>query len=206
MAEDVSQDGSVVVGHGTVAAGQEAFRWSAATGMVGLGDLTGGDTKSSGHAVSADGKVIVGYGSSNSGIEAFRWTDATGMVGLGDLLGLGYQSAAWGTSADGSVIVGYSFTGAEREPFLWTQSTGMLSLKDLLIEKGVPNVADWDLQVAVGISADGTTIVGHGYNPSGKLTGWIATVPEGDTLISAGLGATLIAAFYCLNRRRSGRS
>ena len=38
----VSADGSVVVGSGTSANGYEAFRWTQATGMVGLGDLSGG--------------------------------------------------------------------------------------------------------------------------------------------------------------------
>ena len=38
----VSADGSVVVGYSTSANGREAFRWTEAEGMVGLGDLPGG--------------------------------------------------------------------------------------------------------------------------------------------------------------------
>ena len=38
---DISADGSVVVGESLSANGLEAFRWSASTGMVGLGTLGG---------------------------------------------------------------------------------------------------------------------------------------------------------------------
>ena len=40
--QDASGDGSVVVGNTHNASGREAFRWTSAGGMVGLGDLPGG--------------------------------------------------------------------------------------------------------------------------------------------------------------------
>ena len=40
---DVSADGSVVVGVSDFGSGPEPFRWTEAEGMVGLGDLPGGD-------------------------------------------------------------------------------------------------------------------------------------------------------------------
>ena len=51
----VSADGSIVVGVGSSAAGNQAFRWTAAGGMVGLGDLPGGNFDSRANGVSADG-------------------------------------------------------------------------------------------------------------------------------------------------------
>jgi len=48
--------------------GGEAFRWTSATGMVGLGDLPGDKTSSTGESVSADGNVVVGWSWSTSGI------------------------------------------------------------------------------------------------------------------------------------------
>ncbi|MCH7603269.1 MAG: hypothetical protein IIB54_10920, partial [Planctomycetes bacterium] len=39
----VSADGSVVVGVSSSTSGQEAFRWTSGGGMVGLGDLAGGN-------------------------------------------------------------------------------------------------------------------------------------------------------------------
>jgi hypothetical protein len=54
----VGQSRSVASGNGT-----EAFRWTQATGLVGLGDLPGGALQSFAYAVSCDGAVIVGRGS-----------------------------------------------------------------------------------------------------------------------------------------------
>jgi probable HAF family extracellular repeat protein len=82
----VSSDGSVVVGVSNSASGkEEAFRWTSATGMVGLSDLPGGSFQSVARHVSSDGSVIVGYSESASGQTAFRWTSSGGMVSLGDL-------------------------------------------------------------------------------------------------------------------------
>jgi hypothetical protein len=36
----------------------------------------------------------------------------------------------------------------------------------------------WQRHGASGVSADGRTIVGWGFDPSGQLRGWIATVPD----------------------------
>ena len=53
--------------------------------MIALGELAGGEFRSSANAVSADGSVVVGYSNSAAGPEAFRWTQSDGMQGLGDL-------------------------------------------------------------------------------------------------------------------------
>ena len=55
----MSANGSVVVGISDSASGFEAFRWTKAGGMVGLGFLPG-DVESDAFGVSADGSVIVG--------------------------------------------------------------------------------------------------------------------------------------------------
>jgi len=121
FANGVSADGSVVVGTAVPGdfSGNEAFRWTQATGMVGLGIRA-----SEAYGVSADGSVVVG---SSTGLftEAFAWTQETGMVGLGFLEGV-FTSQALGISADGSVAVGTSGNEAVR----WTQ-TGIVGLGDL---------------------------------------------------------------------------
>jgi uncharacterized membrane protein len=94
-----------VVGTGyTAATPFEAFRWTQAGGMVGLG------TSSVANAVNADGTVLVGY---SVGIGAFRWTQAGGMESVQALLtAKGVSTTGWtleraqGVSADGQVIVG----------------------------------------------------------------------------------------------------
>ena len=87
MAFAVSADGSTVVGRGLSTPGFEAFRWTQAGGMVGLGDLPGGPFRSDAFGVSADGSVVVGRAFPSNREAAFRWTQAGGMVGLGDLPG-----------------------------------------------------------------------------------------------------------------------
>src|SRR6478736_4720106 len=60
---DVAADGRVVVGeahHGGL--GNEAFRWTPETGMVGLGDIPTGAFQSQALAVSDNGGIVVGAG------------------------------------------------------------------------------------------------------------------------------------------------
>ena len=66
---DVSGDGLTVVGH--AGPPQEAFRWTAETGMVGL-DVLPGYPYSDGTAVSVDGSVAVGMSHDSTMAEALR--------------------------------------------------------------------------------------------------------------------------------------
>jgi probable HAF family extracellular repeat protein len=50
----VSADGSVIVGTGASASGNQAFRWTGGGGMQGLGALPGGVFLSGAYGVSAD--------------------------------------------------------------------------------------------------------------------------------------------------------
>ncbi|MBN1507063.1 MAG: hypothetical protein JW955_09470 [Sedimentisphaerales bacterium] len=116
-ARAASYDGSTVVGYSGIPTTNkyEAFRWTAAEGMVGLGDFDGGDFWSMAEDVSADGSIIVGYGRTGSGDQAFIWDAANGMRSLQAVLtseyGLdltGWQlEFAHAISANGLTIVGY---------------------------------------------------------------------------------------------------
>src|ERR1017187_8396064 len=162
----VSGDGSVVVGTGGIQPYEggnlyQAFRWTAGSGMVGLG----GDNFSFASGVSGDGSVVVGTsGYSTSGYvgpigsQAFRWTAGSGMVVLGYLPG-GTYSAPNGISADGSVIVGSSSSAFGSQAFRWTAGSGMV---------GWAYVPGGTYSSANGISADGSVIVGSSYSPSGN--------------------------------------
>jgi len=107
---------TVVVGFSNDASGHgfKAFRWTAASGMVGLGFLPGGH-ESTASGVNADGTVVVGQANDASDQpQAFRWTRATRMQSVLTLLlaakvvtMTGWQlRSANGVSADGTVIVG----------------------------------------------------------------------------------------------------
>ena len=97
---NASADGSVIVGLGYPNISSAPFRWTQATGLVGLGHLPGQDIGVA-DDVSADGTVIVGQSASRG----FRWTAATGMVDLGDLPGGDTYTHAVAVSTDGLVAV-----------------------------------------------------------------------------------------------------
>ena len=117
QAEDMSADGSIIIGYGQTNEGSEAFSWTEAGGMVSLGDLEGGTLVTSGAlSCSSDASVIVGYGTDATGRKAVIWSDGLGIRSLQDVLvnehGLGNALDGWtlteatGVSADGIWIVG----------------------------------------------------------------------------------------------------
>ena len=88
----------------------EPFRWSAATGMVGLGHLPGNVAVGEARDVSADGSIVVGIDAAHS----FVWSEATGMRDLETFLFDFYALDLGGwdlgevraISADGRTLVG----------------------------------------------------------------------------------------------------
>jgi len=185
----LSADGTTVVGQNTA---DQAAIWTAQTGMISLGTL-GGD-RSWATGVSANGKVVVGIsrtaeqttgrGRNRTVIpardEAFRWTAETGMVSLGVPPG-GSWSRARGVSGDGNIVVGNFHNGSYIEPFVWTPETGMFRLGSLYDGQRT-QVTEFS-----PISADGTTVIGQGWNDavsSGYREGFVWTAADG--MISTG--------------------
>lgn len=157
----VSSDGSFVVGVDNFMSSSEAFIWSQADGLLGLGNLPGGGAvMSRALGVSADGSIVVGQASSSSGLQAFRWAKMVGMTGLGDLPGGIFESNATCISADGSVIVGIGNSISGEEAFRWTAMGGMAGLGDL--PGGVFQSR------AFGVSADGLVVVGSAIGALGQ--------------------------------------
>ena len=159
---DTSYDGSVV--GGTLSSSSdihasEAFRWTEAGGLVGLGFLPGHNRSRLGD-VSEDGSVVLGtsqllvLSDTNEVIdrtdpEVFLWTESEGMVGTGILS----QLVGTVLAANGSVIAG-SWTVSSNdfsEAFRWTEETGVVGLGWL---------ANGDTSRARDISDDGSLIVG----------------------------------------------
>jgi probable HAF family extracellular repeat protein len=143
IALGVSSDGSVAVGQAEGASGFEAFRWTSAGGMVGLGHLSGGSFGSA-SAVSGDGSVVVGYDRvAGVGQVAFIWDPVHGMRDLHQVLtDLGIDLTGWGLaeatgiSSDGRTIVGYGASpNGQREAwiaFLPEPGASLLVLTGLL--------------------------------------------------------------------------
>ncbi|MCG8403688.1 MAG: hypothetical protein MI923_00690 [Phycisphaerales bacterium] len=188
----VSADGQVIAGQvrlDNVGFSSEAFVWRESTGMVGLGDLPGGLFRSEALGISADGSVVVGSANGATGTEAVRWTEQGGISPLG------ISGSAQAVSADGSVIVG----GTGSAAFVWDAERGLRNLQIFMAtEFGLSELAGWNLNIAHGISADGTTIVGTGTNPAGQTEGWIAVIPEPAT------GLLLTLWMFLMLTRRHG--
>lgn len=164
IALGASADGSVLVGEMDSPGHSEAFRWTEATGAIGLGVLPG-DVDSVAFDTSADGSVVVGYSIQDqaSGWRAtgFRWTEAGGMVDLGPAPG-GAESLPRGVSADGSVIVGELRGATGSESFRWTADLGIVGLGAL------PRATQ---SIATDVSADGSVVVG---TSGGRAFRWSA--------------------------------
>lgn len=149
----VSADGLTVAGGNN----QQAFRWTAMTGLTTLAPLSGYAFGGAG-SVSADGSTpvgaSVGFGGSLAFAQATRWTSGGTALGLGFLPG-GNDSVATGVNANGSVIAGYSNSATSlpgaQEAFRWTTPAGMTGLGFL--------PGDTRSQAA-GVNADGSVVVG----------------------------------------------
>ncbi len=168
-ANGVSADGNTIVGDatdGSLVNASRAFRWTQADGMQSLGVLPG-TARSFGLAISADGNTLAGFTTDGTGSNqtAFRWTAQSGMVTLGRLPGWN-TSIPKGLSRDGMIIVGWAqLPSGDFTAFRWTASQGLHSIESWLRANGV-TVGQSFAQTAVGISADGSTIVGGTANGS----------------------------------------
>jgi probable HAF family extracellular repeat protein len=192
----VNADGSVIVGWSNDAAlsVSRAFRWTAATGMVSLGNLPGGD-ECVANGANADGSEVVGSdyvvdAQWNSTQTAWRWTAATGMVSLGQLPG-GQASEALAVSPDGQLIVGWAEQSGSSHAFVWDASHGMRELKAVLKQQGVSGLGGWTLDAATGMAGDlPWTIAGTGADSLGSCAGWVAHLDPGfgGSWISLGSG------------------
>jgi hypothetical protein len=112
------------------------------------------------------------------------------MVGLGFLPGSS-GSDARAVSADGSVVVGTS----GGEAFIWDAGHGMRSLKQVLTDDFGLDLSLWNLLEATGISADGRTIVGDGFQGfDSNQRAWIAIIPEPGTALLVIVGLLGLAA------------
>jgi probable HAF family extracellular repeat protein len=154
FATDVSADGSVVVGKGNIGVNSsEAFRWTASTGMIGLGNVPSPVSSFSvATGVSANGQSVSGVGSEIIQSKAAKWIAGSGMIDLGSPTPL--QSArAEAISGDGQVIVGAHDLGGVDAGYAlrWSQGQGYTLLSPL------PTGSKSN---AFDVTGDGSVIVG----------------------------------------------
>lgn len=156
----LSSDGSTAFGNSAGANGFEAFRWRASTGIEGLGDLPGGGFSSFALGSNADGSTIVGRGTPSVS-RGFRWSNGV----MNQIAGLQTITAtsdrAQSLSDNGNVLAGWSNSlGNGQRACRWVGSGLGEILPDL---PGGSVFSD-----ALGISGDGTTIVGWSYTAAGR--------------------------------------
>ncbi|MBN2268983.1 MAG: hypothetical protein JXN61_00115, partial [Sedimentisphaerales bacterium] len=145
-----------VVGTACTASGVQAFRWTAAEGIVGV-PIPAGLVKSWATDVSEDGNYVLGHGRKSDSppydYEGFRWHVSGG---LDRIAAPGLNIIAKGLSGDGAIAVGTSWgVDIDDEVFRWTAQGGITRLVGL--PAGGANRTNAD-----GISADGLVVVGDG--------------------------------------------
>lgn len=138
--------------------------------------LTPGQCAASAHGVSADGRIVVGsalQSGTASGSVAVSWVISGDQVSVQLLSTAAAEARA--VSADGRVVVGSEAPSGQLRAVRWVDGRAT-SISAALAAAGV-SVGGWQLTRALGVSADGETIVGAGLNPEGHPEGWIARLP-----------------------------
>ena len=134
------------------------------------------------HAINNNGTQVVGYcsGSAGNDTEGFIWTEQNGMVGLG----VPSNSASANRSlamdiSENNVVVGQYLNVAPifYKACIYTEETGQfVNLQEYLLNLGMDEISDWDLQRALCVSDDGNTIAGYGKDPQNNWTGWMINI------------------------------
>ena len=118
--------------------------------------------------VSGNGQWVYGIGRSGyAGGGAWRWSPATGVqpVGTNPTTDIGYVVAA---NFDGSrVLCFYGMMGSSGS-YMWTPKRGYVSLAQLASEASVTIPQGWTLNLPLGMSEDGLSIVGTAFGPNGS--------------------------------------
>jgi uncharacterized membrane protein len=172
----ISADGETIVTGRTGADGNtNPAMWQRSTGWVDLGHPAEGCVLDGGWgdawSVSGDGSVVVGLAWYCPGAEGFQWTKEGGIVGLGHPAGA--SSRATAISADASTIVGFyeDPTQGFRRPVRWISGSTDLFLGDEMAGE------------AIGVSSDGSQIVGQAANSRGVGTAFYYTPSGGLVLL-----------------------
>lgn len=140
---------------------EQAFVWSEAQGIRGLGFLVKGTKPYSGGDALNNVGEVVGCASTEYLGHAFLWSEAEGMRDLGTLQTGGNTSCALGINDAGEVVGSSGNTTVH--PFLWTRSAGMQDLNSL-----IPPNSGWVLGSANAINAAGQIVGEGGLNGHGR--------------------------------------
>lgn len=156
--QTMSADGSTVVGTTM----NRPFFWHRSNGFT---LIPAGNSVELRFGVSFDGQYIVG--SDPQSIWLFDRTTQT-LERLDSSGGGALQGKPRGVSGDGSIVVGGTSAGA----FIWDAKHGGRDLATVLSTEHNLDLTGWQLDQAIGISADGNVIAGNG-RLNGVSTSWV---------------------------------
>jgi probable HAF family extracellular repeat protein len=177
-ANAVSADGQVIIGWSDQASGfrqgaawaNGSWRWfESEYGAVGEA-----------LAVNSDGSIIVGYACGPFNQHAWTWTSEAGVQCVAGTLSNPVVTFMFAVNGDGSVIGGAEqpdISPGSRAAVLWF-SGEPVSLKQYLLDRGVSEVAAWDLKSVSAVSSDGTVIAGWGFDPQFRVRGFVVALPR----------------------------
>ena len=168
-ANAASDDGSVIAGWQDATNGfRQAAVWT--NGVQELLTHNGGGLASEVGSISGDGVWVGGGGNSNNNYQAFKWSSATGILDIGPPPVNGWRGATTDLSVDGSVIVGFyrpwPAPATMGNGFIYTDNNGLQDLTDLATNLGI-DLQGRTLALPLGVSADGSTVVGIDNTGSG---------------------------------------
>lgn len=182
-ASAVSSDGHVVGGfyeHETAGYRRPA-RWTDG-GPVDL--ILGPEAAGEVSGVSSDGTYVTGdWAPPGDGYsDAFLYSDAGGAIQIPPVWSISTHRSFGSAVSDAGVVVGWSgeqSSGAVEAGIWFPGDARMRSMEDVLIAHGVAIPAGWLLVSAIGISPDGTAVVGQAFNSSTVEYGaFIIRMPE----------------------------
>ena len=83
--------------------------------------------------------------------------------------------------ADDDTVIGFDILLGNRRPWIQPQGKGpLIELNEWAVAHGAELPEDWEMIVPRAISADGTTIIGFGFEPTGVF-GFRLVITPGDT-------------------------
>jgi probable HAF family extracellular repeat protein len=173
----VSSDGLVSVGRSTIGGSTRAFKIVGGT-YTQLNNLSGG-SGSWATAASSTGSLIVGVSvDSSAAPQAVSWsgTTATALDNTASFV----FSEATGISSTGATIVGWGFSGTTFREEAFYHRAGSINNFSVLFS-GLASKA-------MGVSADGNTIVGSiadNFSIPAAVSGFVYVVGTGTTLVDA---------------------
>jgi len=179
----VSSDGLTSVGYSNIGGGAKAFKIVGST-LTTLSPLAG-HSNAIALAASANGSLIVGFsidGSSYNQAVSWTGTTATALDNTASFL----FSEATGISSTGATIVGWGFSGTSFKEEAFYHRAGSINNIGVLFGSNASK--------AMGVSADGNTIVGSAadnFVTPTMVSGFIYTIGGTSTLVDA----TVVPAF-----------